>query len=72
MESPRLPFTKRYKAVAYSILIILWWIGIWGTADTIIHMVFKGETMKELGVYLFFIVTVLVVIFLNPEFLDRM
>jgi hypothetical protein len=72
MEAPPLPFAKRYKAVVYSLLIIFWWIGIWGIADTLIHMVFKGETMKELGVYIFFVVTVLLVIFLQPELLDHM
>ncbi len=72
MESPTLPFTQRYKAVGYSLLLILWWIGVWGIADTVIHLVFKGQTMKELGVYIFFVVTVLFVIFLHPEFLDRM
>lgn len=72
MESPSLPFDKRYKAVAYSIILIIWWVGVWGIADTVIHLVFKGHTMKELGVYIFFVVTVLVIIFLNPEILDRM
>lgn len=72
MESPTLPFHQRYKAVAYSIILIIWWIGVWGIADTVIHLVFKGETMKELGVYIFFVVTVLFIIFLHPELLDRM
>ena len=72
MESPTLPFVQRYKAVGYSLLLILWWIGVWGIADTIIHLVFKGHTMKELGVYISFVVIVLVVIFVNPELLERM
>ena len=72
MEAPTLPLVGRLKAVLYSIILIIWWIGIWGIADTVIHLVFKGETMKELGVYIFFVVTVLVLIFLHPELLDRM
>ena len=72
MDTPTLPFTGRYKAIAYSILVILWWIGVWGLADTIIHLVFKGQTMKELMVYVGLISVVLVVIFLYPEFLDHM
>ena len=72
MESPSLPFINRYKAVFYSVILILWWIGVWGIADTLIHMVFKGETMKELGVYIFFVTIVLVIIFVHPELLERM
>jgi hypothetical protein len=72
MESPSLPFTNRYKPLVYSLLLIIWWIGVWGIADTVIHMVFKGQTMKELGVYIGFVSLVLLVVFVNPEFLDRM
>ena len=72
MESPSFPFQKRTKAVLYSVLLIFWWIGIWGIADTVIHLVFKGQTMMELGVYIFFVVTVLTVIFVHPEMIDRM
>jgi hypothetical protein len=72
MEAPSLPFGNRYKAVLYSVVLIVWWIGVWGIADTVIHMVFQGETMKELGVYIFFIVFVLFLIYVHPELLDRM
>lgn len=72
MEAPTLPFVGRFKAVFYSVILILWWVGVWGIADTVIHLLFKGETMKELGVYIFFVVTVLALIFIYPELLDRM
>jgi len=71
MESPSLPSITPTKAVLYSLLLILWWIGVWGIADTVIHLVFKGETMKELGVYITFVSIVLLVVFLNPEFVQR-
>ncbi|NBO61369.1 MAG: hypothetical protein EBU82_10415 [Flavobacteriia bacterium] len=72
MESPPLPFVNRYKPLVYSVLLIIWWIGVWGIADTVIHIVFKGQTMKELGVYIGFVTFVLFVIFVHPEFLERM
>jgi uncharacterized membrane protein HdeD (DUF308 family) len=72
MDSPRLPFTNRYKPLVYSVLLIAWWIGVWGIADTVIHMFFKGQTMKELAVYIGLVTLVLFVIFVHPEFLDRM
>jgi hypothetical protein len=72
MEAPTLPFSGRFKALGYSFLLILWWIGVWGIADTVIHLVFKGHTMKELGVYILFVLIVLTVVFVNPEFVERM
>jgi hypothetical protein len=72
MDSPSIPFRKRTKAVLYSVLLIFWWIGIWGMADTLIHLVFKGHTMMELGVYFFLIASVLTAIFMNPEIIDHM
>lgn len=71
MEAPSLPFGNRYKAVLYSVILIAWWIGVWGIADTVIHMVFQGETLKELGVYIFLVVSVLFLVFVNPELVDR-
>jgi predicted membrane channel-forming protein YqfA (hemolysin III family) len=68
MDKPTLPFSKRTKAVFYSLILILWWIGI---ADTVIHLVFKGETMKELGVYIFLVASVLAIVFVNPELIDH-
>ena len=72
MESPKLPVLNRYKAVVYSVILIFWWIGVWGIADTVIHLVFQGQTMKELGVYIFFVTSVLFIIFLHPDLLERM
>ena len=72
MEAPPLPFSNRFKAVAYSFVLILWWIGVWGIADTLIHLVFKGQTMKELAVYIGFVVIALTVVFVYPDFIERM
>lgn len=72
MEAPTLPFFHRYKAVFYSFVLIIWWIGVWGIADTLIHHVFKGHTMKELGVYIAFVTLVLFLVFVHPELLERM
>lgn len=75
METPKQPtndpFTQRCKTVAYSIIIIFWTIGIWGIADKVIHLFFKGQTLKELAVYIFLVVFVLLVVFLHPEIIER-
>lgn len=72
METPKFTLQDRYTSLWKSFLIIIWWIGIWGTADTIIHLVFKGQTFMELGVYLFMIAFVLAVIFVHPTFVHSL
>lgn len=72
MEAPTLPFTNRTKAVLYSIVLILWWVAIWGIADTVIHLVFKGQTMKELALYFFIVACILSLIYMYPDLLERM
>ena len=72
MDSPTLPFGHRAKAVVYSLVLIVWWIGVWGIADTVIHTVFKGETMKELGVYIAMVTLVLFLLVLNPDLTEHL
>lgn len=68
METPSLPlFGHRAQALGYSLLLIVWWIGVWGIADTVIHLVFKGHTLKELGVYLAMVTFVLALLFVKPD-----
>lgn len=72
METPKISFQDRYDALWKSFLIIIWWIGIWGAADTIIHLVFKGSTLMELGIYLLMIAFVLSVVFIHPTFVHSL
>ncbi len=72
MDTPTLPFHHKGKTIVYSVLVILWWVGIWGFADTIIHMVFKGETLLELGVYTLMIGLVLLIMYAHPKFLEQL
>jgi predicted membrane channel-forming protein YqfA (hemolysin III family) len=71
MEAPTIPLETRYKAVGWSALMMLWWIGLWGIADTVIHTVFKGNTLKELGVYISFVLIVLIAVYQNPELVNK-
>lgn len=67
MEGPQLPLGSRYSSMGYLLITALWWVGVWGLADTVIHLVFKGATLMELGVYISMIAIVLFAIHLNPE-----
>ena len=65
------PFGDRTKALLYSVVLIVWWIGVWGIADTVIHLVFKGETMKELAIYIAMVVSVLVLVLIHPDLVSH-
>jgi hypothetical protein len=72
MDAPTLPFTNRAKSIGYSLLLILWWVAVWGIANTVINLLFKGDTLKELGVYILIVTFVLLIIFVHPEFVQRL
>ena len=41
-----------------SLLVLAWWIGIWGLADTFVHGLFKGSITARLVFYSTLIVLV--------------
>ena len=67
MITPYIPFGERFKSVTVSLIVIIWWIGVWGLSDTIIHLVFKGAKHIELILYMLMIAFVLLTVFLYPE-----
>ena len=72
IRPPSFPFGERFRTLQASLLNIIWWIGIWGLADTVIHIFFKGATLMELGVYVGMIGFVLFVVFLDPRMMSHM
>lgn len=34
-----------------ALLIILWWVGVWGFVDTLLHSVIRGSTQMALLLY---------------------
>jgi hypothetical protein len=72
MFVPSFPVSQGATAIGVSLLTIVWWVGVWGFADTIIHLVFKGSTFMELGLYIFMIATVLLIVFLKPDLLKQL
>ena len=53
-----------------ALLIVLWWIGIWGLVETIIHIYIRGSTLRALCVYVSMIVLVLFVVHMNTKIVD--
>jgi hypothetical protein len=72
METPHLPLGDRYKALGYSMLTILWWVGVWGLAESIMTLMFKQSIVLKLGFYLFMIATVFLVILFDPTIIKNL
>jgi hypothetical protein len=72
MDTPSLPIGQRYEALGYSILTIVWWVGVWGLNETIMTLLFKGSLLLRLGVYCLMIASVFVAILFDPRIIQKM
>ncbi len=72
METPHLPLGDRYKALGYSMLTILWWVGVWGLSESLMTLMFKQSIILKLGFYLFMIATVFLVILFDPTIIKNL
>ena len=59
-----------YDILPLALLIILWWIGVWGLVETLIHLYIRGSTQRAIFVYMSMILLVLVVVYVNPKMVD--
>lgn len=66
METPHIPLGERYKSLGYSMLTILWWVGVWGLAETIMTLMFKEAIFFKLGVYILMIAAVFLTVLFDP------
>lgn len=53
-----------------ALLIVLWWIGVWGLVETILHEFIRGSVAKALLTYSSLIATVLVIVWAKPQLLE--
>jgi hypothetical protein len=72
METPHLPLGERYKALGYSMLTIVWWVGVWGLSESIMTLMFKQSIVLKLGFYLFMIATVFLIILFDPTIIKNL
>jgi len=53
-----------------ALLVVIWWIGVWGLIETLIHQYIRGSTAKAILVYSSMIALVVGVVSLNPKMVD--
>lgn len=54
-----------------SILIILWWIALWGLLDTLLHSFIAGSRTKALFVYSSILTFVVGITWIRPDLLEH-
>ena len=70
METPHIPLSQRYKSLGYSLITVLWWIGIWGLAETVVGFLVKESLLMRLGIFLSMIALVFFLVLIHPEFVE--
>lgn len=72
METPHLPLGERYKSLGYSMLTILWWVGIWGLSESLMTLLFKESIFFKLGLYLLMIAAVFLAVLFDPRVVESL
>jgi hypothetical protein len=72
MDTPSIPLGERYKSLGYSMLTILWWVGIWGLAESLMTLMFKQSIFFKLGFYLLMIATVFLAVLFDPRIVSSL
>jgi hypothetical protein len=60
------------KTIARSILIIVWWVAVWGLTDFIVHHMSNKCPLRKVAVYLGLMLLVLGTLGLDPNMLQHM
>lgn len=54
-----------------ALLLVLWWVGLWGLIETLLHIFIKGSTQKAILIYSSLVLTVLVIVYAKPHLLEN-
>lgn len=60
------------RTIARSILIIVWWVSIWGLTDYIIHHLAYKDPLRKVVFYVGLMIIVLGCVGLDPNMLHHM
>jgi hypothetical protein len=58
--------------VPIAILIVVWWIGVWGLIETVIQPFIKNNYWSAISVYSAMIVIVLLLVSVYPQILESL
>lgn len=63
---------SQYKPLGYSMLTILWWVGVWGLSESLMTLMFKESVFFKLGLYLLMVAAVFLAILFDPDIVKNL
>jgi hypothetical protein len=54
-----------------ALVIVIWWMGVWGLLDTILHFYIQGKPQRALVMYSVMVASVLALVLFKPDILER-
>jgi hypothetical protein len=64
-------YEKTSDILFIALLLVLWWIGVWGLIETLLHTFIRGSTQKAILVYSSLIATVILIVWAKPQLLEH-
>lgn len=58
------------KSIRYSLITIIWWLGMWGLMDTMLTHFFKENTLYKMFFYLSVITLVILLTKIDPTIVE--
>jgi hypothetical protein len=55
-----------------ALIIVIWWIGVWGLIETIIQPFIKNNYWAAIGVYGAMIALILLIVNIHPQVLESL
>jgi hypothetical protein len=60
------------RVILIALIILIWWLGVWGLIETIIQPFIKNNYWAAIGVYGAMISSVLIIMYVHPPVLDSL
>ena len=58
------------KFLGISLLVIIFWIGVWGLVETLLQLYIGSSVTKSIFVYSSMIATVIIIIYYKPQMVE--
>lgn len=71
-QSYRTLTIKDLHVLQILLIIILFWVGVWGLADELIHFIQKKYNIESWKLYLFVLLIMVSIILMDPHIFDKL
>jgi len=72
IKAPSLPVLTNKPIVFYSVFSIIWWLAIWGLAETIMMYLVKNSLIHRAGIYINIIFFMVLLMIFYPQITEHL